>query len=47
MVRLLQFLAQMLPRNYAIKMYFIFPLHLISVSAVPGKQETRKLRLFN
>jgi len=38
-------LAQMLPRNQAIKMYFIFPPHLTSASALPGKQETQKLRL--
>jgi len=30
-VRLRQFLAQMLPRNQAIKMYFIFPPRLTSV----------------
>jgi len=33
-------LAQMLPRKQAIKMYFIFPPHLTSASALPG--ETRK-----
>jgi len=27
-------------------MYFIFPPHLTSASALPGEQETRKLRFF-
>ena len=45
-VRLRQFLAQMLPRKQAIKMYFIFPPHLACASALPGEQETRKLHLF-
>jgi len=35
-VRLQQFLAQMLPRKYAIKMYFIFQPYLTSASALPG-----------
>jgi len=32
-------------RTQAIKMYFIFPPHLTSPSALPGEQETRKLRI--
>jgi len=36
-VRLRQFLAQMLPRKQAIKMYFIFSPHLTSASALPGE----------
>jgi len=36
-VRLRQFLAQMLPRKYTIKMYFIFPPRLTSASALPGE----------
>ena len=36
-VRLRQFLAQMLPRKQAIKIYFIFPPHLTSASALPGE----------
>jgi len=36
-VLLRQFLAQMLPRKQTIKMYFIFPPHLISASALPGE----------
>jgi len=34
-VRLQHFLAQMLPKKQAIKMYFIFPPHLTSASALP------------
>ena len=34
-VRLRQFLAQMLPRKYAIKVYFIFPPRLTSAYALP------------
>jgi len=36
-VRMRQFLAQMLPRKWAIKVYFIFPAHLTSASALPGE----------
>ena len=36
-VRLQHSLAQMLPRKYAIKVYFIFPRHLTSASALPGE----------
>jgi len=37
MGRLRQFLTQVLPKKQAIKKYFIFPLHLISASALPGE----------
>jgi len=37
MVWLQQFLAQMLPRKYPIKTYFIFPPHLVNASAQPGE----------
>jgi len=43
--RLRKFLAQMLPRKQAIKMYFIFPPHLISASALPGVETQLKISL--
>jgi len=46
-VRLRQFLSQMLPRKFAIKIYFMFPPHLTSASALPGEKETRKMRFFH
>ena len=45
-VRLQQFLAQMLPRKYAIKIYFIFPPHLTSASALPGETGNPEIASF-
>jgi len=47
MVRLRQFLAHMLPRKYEMKMYFIFPPHLTSASALPGKTENPEVASFH
>jgi len=46
-VRLQQFLAQMLPRKQAIKMYFIFPPHLTSASALPGETRNPEIASFH
>jgi len=46
-VRLRQFLAQMLPRNQPIKMYFIFPPHLTSASALPGETGNPEIASFH
>ena len=46
-VRLRQFLAQMLPRKQAIKMYFTFPPHLASASALPGKTGNPEIASFH
>jgi len=46
-VRLWQFLAQMLPRKQAIKMYFIFPPHLTSASALPGETGNPEIASFH
>ena len=46
-VQLRQFLAQMLPRNQAIKMYFIFPPHLTSASALPGETGNPEIASFH
>ena len=46
-VRLRQFLAQMLPRKYAIKMYFIFPPHLTSAFALPGETGNPEIASFH
>ena len=46
-VLLRQFLAQMLPRKQAIKMYFIFPPHLTSASALPGETGNPKIASFH
>jgi len=46
-VRLRQFLAQMLPRNQAIKMYFIFPPHLTSASALPWETGNPEIASFH
>jgi len=47
MVRLQQFLAQILRRKYAIKMYFIFPPHLTNASALPGETENPEIVSFH
>jgi len=46
-VRLRQFLAQMLPRKQAIKMYFIFPPDLTSASALPGETGNPEIASFH
>jgi len=46
-VRLQQFLAQMLPRKQAIKMYFIFLPHLTSASALPGETRNPEIASFH
>ena len=46
-VRLRQFLAQMLLSKQAIKMYFIFPPHLTSASALPGETENPEIASFH
>jgi len=46
-VRLRQFLAQMLPRKYAIKMYFIFPPNLTSASALHGETGNPEIASFH
>jgi len=45
-VRLRQFLAQMLPRKQVIKMYFIFPPHPTSASALPGETGNPEIASF-
>jgi len=37
----------MLPRKYAIKMYFIFPHHLTSASALPGETGNMEIASFH
>jgi len=37
----------MLPRKYAIKIYFIFPPHLISASALPGETGNPEIAVFS
>jgi len=37
----------MLPRKQAIKMYFIFPPHLTSASALPGETENPEIASFH
>jgi len=46
-VSLRQFLAQMLRRKQAIEMYFIFPPHLISASALPGETGNPEIASFH
>jgi len=46
-VRLRQFLAQMLPRKQVVKMYFIFPPHLTSASALPGETGNPEIASFH
>ena len=46
-VRLRQFLAQMLRKKYAIKVYFIFPPHLTSASALPGETRNSEIASFH
>jgi len=46
-VRLRQFLAQMLPRKQAFKMYFIFPPHLTSASALHGETGNPEIASFH
>jgi len=46
-VRLRQFLAEMLPRKRAIKIYFIFPPHLTSASVLPGKTGNPEIASFH
>ena len=40
------FLAGMLPRKKEVKRYFIFPPHLTSASALPGKTRKHENRIF-
>ena len=47
MVRLRQFLAEMFPGKWAIKIYLIFPPHLTSTSALPGDRGTPKIVSFH
>jgi len=42
-----QFLAKMLPRMKAIKMYFIFPPQLTNASALPGATGNPKIASFH
>jgi len=46
-VRLRQCLAQMLPKKLAIKIYFIFPPHLTSTSALPGETGNPEIASFH
>jgi len=46
-VQLRQFLAQMLPRKYAINVYSIFPPRLTSASALPGKTGNPEIASFH
>jgi len=46
-VPLRQFLAHMLARKQAIKMYFIFPPHLASASALPGETGNPEIASFH
>ena len=46
-VRMRQFLAQMLLRKQAIKIYFIFPPHLTSASALPGETGNPEIASFH
>ena len=46
-VRLQQFFAQMLPRKWAIKRYFIFPPQLTSASALPGETGNPEIASFH
>ena len=46
-VQLQQFLAQILPRKQAIKMYFIFPPHLTSASALSGETGNPEIASFH
>jgi len=47
MVRLRQFLAQMLLRKHAIKTSFIFPPHLISASALLAETGNQEIACFH
>jgi len=46
-IRLQQFLAQMLRRKQAIKIYFIFPPHLTSASALPWETGNPEIASFH